>query len=386
MLDDLVAERTSSEGQGNLNLAAGSGGVRRFSSVFGTGSTNKFLYHIRHSNAAEYEQGVGYMSDADTMVRNRILKSSNANTAVDFSAGDKDIVVDLPADAALVALGLARLVFNASGAAIPANKLVSIANFNGMEELSNIELASNTTDRRPADGFTKSQIENNAAGWILLAGEILGVDTFGNNDGDPVFLDNNGGFTINPPSSGIIQEIGTVIDSAASGRIHLRLTQKRERSFLADWASGRSYFAKELVIDASKIYRAKENHVSSSSFAMDAMRWDELSPTSSGVGTQISFFIETPEVKSYPLIGSNSVAWDVDSCIVKSSTGSGTADLEIDGTDVTGCAAMSISSTESSSTATAARSLTTGGERLALNITANSGLANLEVTITGTAT
>jgi len=387
LLDDLVAESTTSTGTGSLTLSSGAGGLRSFATVYSTGSSNKFPYHIRHASASEYEQGIGYMSDATTLVRSRVLKSSNSDAAVSFSAGEKAVVSDLPASVALVALGLARLVYNNSGSAIAANKLVSITGFNSSADLSNIALASRSTNRYRADGFTVAQIEDATAGWILTAGEVTGVDTSGYDDGDPIFLDTSGDWSVGAPSSGYIQEVGNVIDVAASGIIHFRLTQGHGRIFARDWTVSTDYYAQELVVNSDKIYRANTNHTSdSSSFATDAASWDEMSPASSGTGVQLSFFVETPEVKSYTLIGSNQVAWDVDSCTVKSASGTGTYDLEIDGVDITGIAAQGISSTEATDTASAANSLTTGGERLSFNLTANSSLADLEITIKGTST
>ncbi|HMB77157.1 MAG TPA: hypothetical protein VKN76_12210, partial [Kiloniellaceae bacterium] len=107
-----------------------------------------------------------------------------------------------------------------------------------------------------------------------------------------------------------------------------------------------------------------------------------------GSGVQMSFFIEAPEVKNYSLIGANGVAWDIDLCTVKCGSGSGSYSLEIDSgsgpTAVTGISAQAISTSESQATATGANSLTAGGERLILDISANNSMTDLEVTIKGT--
>lgn len=93
---DLVHETSSSTGTGNLTLAAVNG-KRRFSDVFGTGGSNVFDYFISNRDAAEWERGTGSMSDANTLVRNTVIASSNSNSAVNFSAGVKDIANDVPA-------------------------------------------------------------------------------------------------------------------------------------------------------------------------------------------------------------------------------------------------------------------------------------------------
>jgi hypothetical protein len=98
---DLVHENSSSTGTGNLTLTA-LNGKRRFGTVFGTGgTTNVFWYFISNRDAAEWELGLGHMSDANTLVRDTVSLSSNANAAVNFSAGTKDVVNDVPASGQL---------------------------------------------------------------------------------------------------------------------------------------------------------------------------------------------------------------------------------------------------------------------------------------------
>jgi hypothetical protein len=96
---NLIREESTSTGTGNLTLAAVNGYVRFSDSTyaFGTGGTDAFWYFISNRNAAEWEIGTGHMSDANTLVRDTILFSSNSNAAVSFSAGTKDISNDIPA-------------------------------------------------------------------------------------------------------------------------------------------------------------------------------------------------------------------------------------------------------------------------------------------------
>lgn len=99
---NLVFQFTAGTGTGSLTLASMPTDTppqyfRDFATVFGTGSGNKFYYCARHRAATEFEIGIGYMSDATTMVRDSVIESSNANVAVNFSAGTKDVVGDIPA-------------------------------------------------------------------------------------------------------------------------------------------------------------------------------------------------------------------------------------------------------------------------------------------------
>lgn len=96
---DLIHETSTSTGTGNLTLAAVNGKVR-FSDAthgFGTGGSNVFDYYISNRSAAEWERGTGHMSDANTLVRDTVLASSNSDSAVDFSGGTKDVTNDVPA-------------------------------------------------------------------------------------------------------------------------------------------------------------------------------------------------------------------------------------------------------------------------------------------------
>lgn len=95
-IGNIILETGTGAGTGNLTITTYPF-FRRFSDAFGIGSGNTFYYCIRHRSVDEYEVGVGYASDANTLVRSTVMESSNANTFVDFTAGDKDVISDLPA-------------------------------------------------------------------------------------------------------------------------------------------------------------------------------------------------------------------------------------------------------------------------------------------------
>lgn len=98
---NFVAQKTVSSGTGALLLAAVAG-CRSFADAFGTGGSDVFFYFIRHRSAGEWEVGTGHMSDAQTLVRDNALASSSGGAKVNFSAGEKDIVNDIPAARQLV--------------------------------------------------------------------------------------------------------------------------------------------------------------------------------------------------------------------------------------------------------------------------------------------
>jgi len=96
VVNDRVRETSTSTGTGTINLAGAATGFETF--VAGIGNSNTTFYSIVNSNG-EFEVGQGTVTDAspDTLSRDTILSSSNSDSAVDFSAGTKDVFCTLPA-------------------------------------------------------------------------------------------------------------------------------------------------------------------------------------------------------------------------------------------------------------------------------------------------
>lgn len=100
----LIHQQSTTTGTGNFTLST-VGGKQGFSTAFGTGATtNVFDYFISNQSASEWERGTGHMSDATTLVRDTVVESTNANAAVSFSAGTKDVCNDFPAGSVQYAL------------------------------------------------------------------------------------------------------------------------------------------------------------------------------------------------------------------------------------------------------------------------------------------
>jgi len=97
VLNDRVKETTTTTGTGTLNLAGAATNFETF--VAGIGDGNTVYYAIVHQSAAEFEVGLGTVTDAtpDTLSRTTILSSSNSDSAVNFSSGTKDVFCTLPA-------------------------------------------------------------------------------------------------------------------------------------------------------------------------------------------------------------------------------------------------------------------------------------------------
>lgn len=94
---DRVKETSTTTGTGTLNLDGAAFGFQTF--VAGAGTGAKVPYCIAHQGAAEWEVGLGTVTDGspDTLSRDEVWASSNSGSAVNFSAGTKDVFLNLGA-------------------------------------------------------------------------------------------------------------------------------------------------------------------------------------------------------------------------------------------------------------------------------------------------
>ena len=97
VLNDRVKETSTTTGTGTFSLGGAVDGFETF--VAGIANGNTTYYAAVNRDADEFEVGIGTVTDAspDTLARTTIISSSNSDSAVDFSAGTKDIFVTLPA-------------------------------------------------------------------------------------------------------------------------------------------------------------------------------------------------------------------------------------------------------------------------------------------------
>ena len=101
VLNDRVKETTTTTGTGTINLGGAQTNFETF--VAGIGNSNTTYYAIVHRSNAEFEIGLGTITDAspDTLARTAIISSSNSDSAVDFSAGTNDVFCTMPASKAV---------------------------------------------------------------------------------------------------------------------------------------------------------------------------------------------------------------------------------------------------------------------------------------------
>ena len=97
VVKDRVQETSTTTGTGTFTLAGAVSGFQSFSVI---GNANTTYYAI--VGGTEWEVGLGtYTSSGTLLSRDTILESSNGGTAVNFSAGTKNVFVTYPAEEAV---------------------------------------------------------------------------------------------------------------------------------------------------------------------------------------------------------------------------------------------------------------------------------------------
>jgi hypothetical protein len=93
---DRVKDTTTTTGTGDITLAGSPPtGFQTFSTVYAVGDL--VPYAIAPDSGSEWEVGRGVYSATNTLQRTIVLGSSNAGALVNFSAGTKNVWVNVPA-------------------------------------------------------------------------------------------------------------------------------------------------------------------------------------------------------------------------------------------------------------------------------------------------
>ena len=99
VVKDRVKVTSTTTGTGTFTLGSAVLGFQNFS-VIGDGNTT--YYTITGVGSSEFEVGIGtFTLSGTTLSRDTILESSNSGSAVNFSAGDKEVFVTYPAERAV---------------------------------------------------------------------------------------------------------------------------------------------------------------------------------------------------------------------------------------------------------------------------------------------
>lgn len=90
-----VKETTTTTGTGTITLLGATTGYQSFSLV---GDQTQTYYVIQDQSGSNWEIGIGtYTLATTTISRDKILASSNNGVLVNFSAGTKDVFIDVHA-------------------------------------------------------------------------------------------------------------------------------------------------------------------------------------------------------------------------------------------------------------------------------------------------
>jgi hypothetical protein len=105
---DRVKETSASSGTGNFTLAGAVAKFLSFSSRFAIGEG--FFYAIVAGASNDWEVGEGHLSGATTLVRDRVLQSSNSNALVSFPAdATTEVFNTIPGETASSVATIGRL-------------------------------------------------------------------------------------------------------------------------------------------------------------------------------------------------------------------------------------------------------------------------------------
>jgi hypothetical protein len=96
VINDRVKETSTTTGTGAMALGGAVTGFETFGA--GIGNSNTTYYCIFNQGTSEFEVGLGTLDGSSAnLTRTTVISSSNSDSAVDFSAGTKDVFCTLPA-------------------------------------------------------------------------------------------------------------------------------------------------------------------------------------------------------------------------------------------------------------------------------------------------
>ena len=156
---DRVLDSSTSTGTGAFVVSGTpAAGYQTFSSVMSVGDT--CYYSIQGQTTSEWEVGLGTYSSANTLTRTTIYSSSNAGSAVTFSAGTKNVFITMAASRSPQ--------LNASGNVTALGTPTSV----NLTNATNLPLASGVSGTLPtANGGLGASISPTTAGNVLFTAD-----------------------------------------------------------------------------------------------------------------------------------------------------------------------------------------------------------------------
>ena len=262
VVKDRVKETTTSTGTGAISLAGAQPNFRTFASVLSNADTTYYAI-IDNTNLA-FEVGLGtYATSGNTITRTTVLSSSNSNSAVDFSAGTKDVLLTYPAD---------KAVYEESDGSVLIENLELNANaIKSTDTNGNIQLFPNGTGFTELYGNTNAgtirfNCESNSHGVTVQGPAHSAAATYTVKLPDTLGLTQASGVVTSDANgvvsfdNGTIDESTTITSSSNAATINLRdgnvflhdLTENVTYTFSNPAASGRaSAFVLKIIQDSS---------------------------------------------------------------------------------------------------------------------------------------
>ena len=301
VIKDRVKETTTTTGTGTYTLAGAEVGFQAFSAI---GDGNTTYYTV--TDNGDWEVGIGtYTASGTTLARTVILSSSNAGSAVSWSAGEKFVFVTQPSskanylDADGYATGIdfktsldlnttiankpsyseGRLfydkafgalafyndeseitlqigqeeyirVYNDTGSTISNGTPVYLTGESGATPTVAVARADGTFAQSQAAGIATHDIEDSSVGYITTRGLIADVDTSHLTVGQPVHVAigaSGGTQTASPTYPNFPTEVGIcLISSALGGCIYVSVYHE---SFKTMRVGGNVHFDADLTVD-----------------------------------------------------------------------------------------------------------------------------------------
>jgi len=223
VINNRVRETTSTTGTGAVTLGGAVGGFQSFSA--GIGNSNTTYYAISINSESEWEVGLGTLNgDSSTLTRTTVLESSNSDSAVDFSAGSKEVFCTLPSEKAVYLDASDDQVGGFSSlAADTSPQLGGDLDVNGQDIVStsnaDIDIIPNGTGDVNL-GADAVQIGDNNANATLTTqgtGDLILNTNNGTNSGNITVADGAAGtISITPSTTGVVDIQGSMNPSLSS--------------------------------------------------------------------------------------------------------------------------------------------------------------------------
>jgi len=228
---DRVKETTTTTGTGAITLAGAEVNFVAFSSVLSDGDTT--YYAIVDDSNQDFEVGLGtYATSGNTLTRTTVLASSNSGSAVNLSAGSKEVFINYPAGKSVYLDGSGQLVIGGTAVTSTAAELnildgvtatTTEINYLDITTLGTSEASKAVTADANGDVTLSEELVAKSYNETYLAVTSSSNATTVNCETGNVFshtLTENTTFTFsNPPSSGTSYGLSLKIiqDASASG-------------------------------------------------------------------------------------------------------------------------------------------------------------------------